>query len=79
MKRIVLALMRAYYIRKSERELYALSDHALRDIGLRREEIRSALLERVVLAEPRLAEVRTGRFVAKPDRRRQVPASELVL
>ena len=54
---------------------HSLSDHMLRDIGLRREEIPSALLERVVLAEPRLAQARAGGLVAEADRRREVPAA----
>ena len=32
-------LWQAYRLRRMQRELYALSDHQLRDIGLRREEI----------------------------------------
>lgn len=57
---------------QTRRELYALSDHMLRDIGLRREQIPSALLQRVVLAEPRLAQLRPGGLVAEADRRREV-------
>jgi uncharacterized protein DUF1127 len=68
-------LLAAYRLWKTRKELYALSDHMLRDIGLRREEIPSALLERVVLAEPRLAEIRPRRLVAEADRRREVPAA----
>jgi Domain of unknown function (DUF1127) len=60
---------------QTRRELYALSDHMLRDIGLSREAIDSALLERVVLAEPRLAQARPGGLVAEADRRREMAAS----
>jgi hypothetical protein len=66
----------AWWLRyQTRRELDALSDHMLRDIGLRRDEIESALLERVVLAEPRLAQVRPGGLVAEADRRGEVPAA----
>ena len=75
MKRIFDWFRRAWALRRTREELYGLSDHLLRDIGLRREEIASALLERVVLAEPRLAEVRPRRLVAEADRRREVPAA----
>ena len=60
---------------QTRRELASLSDHMLRDIGLRRDEIDSALLERVVLAEPRLAQARPGGLVAEADRRGEVPAA----
>jgi uncharacterized protein YjiS (DUF1127 family) len=73
--RVLQALRRAWALRATRRELYSLSDHMLRDIGLRREEISSALLQRVVLAEPRLAESRTGGLVAVSDGRCEVPAS----
>lgn len=75
MIRVLQALRRAWALRATRRELYSLSDHLLRDIGLRREEIPSVFLQRVVLAEPRLAETRPGGLVAEPDRRREVPAS----
>jgi uncharacterized protein YjiS (DUF1127 family) len=75
MKRLLVALIRAYNLAKTRRQLHALSDHMLRDIGLRREQISSGFLERVVLAEARLAQVRPGRLVAEADRRREVPAS----
>ena len=75
MRRLFEYFRRAWALRATERELYALSDHLLRDIGLRRDEIASALLERVVLAEPRLAEFRTGGFIAETDRRGEVPAA----
>ena len=39
MKRLVIWLWRAYRLRQMQRDLYALSDHQLRDIGLRREQI----------------------------------------
>ena len=65
----------AWALRGTERQLYALSDHMLRDIGLKREEIASRLLERVVLAEPGLAQPRPRRLVAEADGRREVPAS----
>jgi uncharacterized protein YjiS (DUF1127 family) len=73
--RVLQALRRAWALRATRRELYCLSDHMLRDIGLRREEISSAFLQRVVLAEPRLAETRAGGLVAVPDGRREVPAA----
>lgn len=75
MKRLFEFFRRACALRQTRRELQALSDHMLRDIGLRREEVASALLERVVLAEPRLAQTRTGGLVAESDGRREVPAS----
>ena len=78
MRRIFEFLRKAYARRQTQRELCALSDHMLRDIGLRREQIPSALLERVVLAEPGLAQARAGGLVAEADRRREVPASQLV-
>jgi uncharacterized protein YjiS (DUF1127 family) len=75
MKRLFECFLRAWALRRTRHELYSLSDHMLRDIGLRREEIPSALLQRVVLAEPRLAQAGTGGLVAKADRRSEVPAS----
>jgi uncharacterized protein YjiS (DUF1127 family) len=75
MKRLFASLLRAYALRTTRLELEALNDHMLRDIGLRRDEIRSALLQRVVLAEPRLAQARPGRLVAEADRRREMTAS----
>ena len=75
MKRIFAWFRDAWALRRTREELYGLSDHMLRDIGLRREEIPSALLERVVLAEPRLAEIRPRRLIAEADRRREVPAA----
>ena len=36
MRQIFDWLLRAYALRQTQRELYALSDHMLRDIGLRR-------------------------------------------
>jgi len=38
-------LLAAYRLWKTRKELYALSDHMLRDIGLRREQLASAFLE----------------------------------
>lgn len=75
MTRIFDWLRRAYARRQTRMELYALSDRMLRDIGLRREQIDSALLQRVVLAEPRLVQVRPGGLITEADRRREVPAS----
>lgn len=75
MKRIFDWFRNAWARRRTREELYRLSDHMLRDIGLRREEIPSALLERVVLAEPRLAQIRPRRLIAEADRRREVPAA----
>jgi len=75
MKRLFTYFRRAWALRRTRRELYALSDHLLRDIGLRREEVASALLERVVLAEPRLAQAGAGGLVAEADGRREVAAS----
>lgn len=75
MKRLFLALVRWHQVSKTQKQLYSLSDHMLRDIGLRREQIPSALLERVVLAEPRLAEAGAGGLFAEADRRREVAAS----
>jgi uncharacterized protein YjiS (DUF1127 family) len=46
MTRIFAWLRRAYWQRQTRRQLHALSDYMLRDIGLRRDEIASALLER---------------------------------
>ena len=39
MRKLLDALIRAYTFARTRRELYALSDHMLRDIGLRREQI----------------------------------------
>ena len=39
MRKLVDALIRAYTFARTRRELYALSDHMLRDIGLRRDQI----------------------------------------
>lgn len=75
MKRIFDWFRNAWALRRTRAELYGLSDHMLRDIGLRREDVASALLERVVLAEPRLAQARPGRLIAEADRRREVPAA----
>jgi uncharacterized protein YjiS (DUF1127 family) len=75
MKRLFGFFRRAYAHRQTRRELYALSDHMLRDIGLRREQIASELLERVMLAQARLAQARAGGLVAEADRRREVPAA----
>ena len=75
MRRLFACLRSAWALRRTRHELYALSDHMLRDIGLRREGIDSVLHERVVLAEPRLAETRTGGLVAEADRRREVAAA----
>lgn len=44
MKRVLALLIRRYYLQKTRRELHALSDHMLRDIGLRRDQISSSLL-----------------------------------
>ena len=75
MIRVLQALRREWALRATRRELYSLSDHMLRDIGLRREEVGSSLLQRIVLAEPRLAETGTGGLVAEADRRREVAAA----
>ena len=75
MRRIFEYFRNALALRETRRQLYSLSDHLLRDIGLNRDEIPSALLERVVLPEPRLAQVRPGGLVAEADRRREVPAA----
>lgn len=75
MRRIFAALIRAYQVSKTQKQLFSLSDHMLRDIGLRRDQISSALLERVVLAEPRLAQAGAGGLAAEADRRREVPAA----
>jgi len=68
-------LLRTWALAKTRHELHALSDHMLRDIGLRREQISSGLLQRVVLAEPRLAQVRPGGLAAEADRRCEMAAS----
>lgn len=75
MRRIFEFFRRAHAWRQTRRELHALNDHLLRDIGLRREQINSQFLERVVLPEPRLAQARPGGLVAEADRRREVAAS----
>lgn len=75
MKRLFDWWRRTQALRRTRRELLALSDHMLRDVGLRREEISSALLQRIVLAEPRLAQARAGGLVLEADRRREMPAS----
>ena len=74
MRKILEAALRAWALARTRRELHALSDHMLRDIGLRRDEISSGLLQRVVLAERRLAQAGTGGLVTEADRRREVPA-----
>ena len=48
MKRILATLIKAYSLAKTRRELHALSDHMLRDIGLRRDQLSSAFLKRVI-------------------------------
>jgi uncharacterized protein YjiS (DUF1127 family) len=75
MKRFWTTWMRLWALRRTRKELHALSDHMLRDIGLRRDQLSSEFLQRVVLAEPRLAEVRAGGFVPEADRRREVTAT----
>jgi hypothetical protein len=75
MKQLFDLLLRACALRATRRELHGMSDHMLRDIGLRRDEIDSALLERVVLAEPRLTQARPGGLVAEANRRREMAAS----
>jgi len=75
MKRLFEYFRSAWALRCTRLELYRLSDYMLRDIGLRRDQIPSALLERVVLAEPRLAQAGAGGLVAEADRRREVPAT----
>ena len=75
MRRIFEFFRSAYVLRQTRRELHALNDHLLRDIGLSRDAIDSALLERVVLPEPRLAQARPGGLIAEADRRREVPAA----
>jgi uncharacterized protein YjiS (DUF1127 family) len=75
MKRLFAYFRSAWALRRTRHELYALSDHMLRDIGVRREQIASTLLERVVLAEPGLPQARPRGLVAEADRRREVPAS----
>ena len=44
MKRIFDFLRKAYALRQTRRELYAMSDRMLRDIGLNRDQIRSIRL-----------------------------------
>jgi uncharacterized protein YjiS (DUF1127 family) len=44
MKRIFEFLRKAYALRQTRRELYAMSDRMLHDIGLRRDQIRSIRL-----------------------------------
>jgi uncharacterized protein YjiS (DUF1127 family) len=41
-------LLAAYRLWKTRRELHALSDHMLRDIGLRRDQLSAEFLERAV-------------------------------
>ena len=60
---------------QTRRELESLSDHMLRDIGLTRDGIDSALLECVVLPEARLPQARPGGLVAEAHRRGEVPAA----
>ena len=75
MKRLFGYFLRTWALRRTRHELYSLSDHMLRDIGLRRDEIPSALLQRVVLAEPRLAQAGAGGLVAETYRRSEMPPS----
>ena len=44
MKRIFEFLRKAYALRRTQRELYAMSDRMLKDIGLRRDQISSLRL-----------------------------------
>jgi uncharacterized protein YjiS (DUF1127 family) len=44
MKRIFDFLRKAYALRQTRRELYRMSDHMLKDIGLRRDQISSLRL-----------------------------------
>ena len=44
MKRIYAFLLKALALARTQRELYSLSDRALRDIGLTRDQIRSIRL-----------------------------------
>jgi uncharacterized protein YjiS (DUF1127 family) len=66
---------RLWALRRTRKELHALSDHMLRDIGLRRDQLSSEFLQRVVLAEPRLAQVRARRLLAEANGRHEVPAA----
>ena len=75
MRRIFGFFARAWALRETRRELHALNDQMLRDIGLRREQIDSVLFERVVLPEPGLPQARPRGFVAEANRRREVPAA----
>jgi uncharacterized protein YjiS (DUF1127 family) len=75
MKRFWTTWTRLWALRRTRKELHALSDHMLRDIGLRRDQLSSAFLQRVVLAEPRLPQIGAGRLVAEADRRREVTAT----
>ena len=72
MKRFWTRWTRLWALRRTRRELHALSDHMLRDIGLRRDQLSSGFLKRVVLAEPRLAEAGTGGLAPEADRRREM-------
>jgi len=47
MKAILESLKRAIALRATERELRALSDHMLRDLGLRRDQLSRELLRRI--------------------------------
>jgi hypothetical protein len=75
MRRIFAYFARAWALRETRRELASLNDHMLRDIGLSREALDSALLDRVVLPEARLTQARPRGLVAEADRRREVPAA----
>ena len=44
MRRIFESFRRAWALRRTQRELYAMSDRMLRDIGLNRDQIRSIRL-----------------------------------
>jgi uncharacterized protein YjiS (DUF1127 family) len=47
MKAIVERLRRLIVLRETERELRALSDHMLRDLGLRRDQLSQEFLRRI--------------------------------
>ena len=52
MKQLFDLLLKAYALRATRRELYALSDHMLRDIGVRRDEIASVTASSGDIAAP---------------------------
>jgi uncharacterized protein YjiS (DUF1127 family) len=52
MKRFWNGLARMWALQRTRKELHALSDHMLRDIGLRRDQVSLAFLKRIMRNAP---------------------------